>query len=139
VVSGIDSFRERFKNYTDCYTIIGGTACDILLTEAELTFRATKDIDIILIMEAKFPEFASIFWEYIKEGDYRCGWKNSEDMHFYRFTEGTRVETAGLVTESIRRYIEEIDAVDESEVRLIQMGLPFDRNQGVELLKEIYL
>jgi hypothetical protein len=43
------------------------------------------------------------------------------------------------VTESIRRYIEEISAVDESEVRLIQMGLPFDRNQGVNLLKEIYL
>jgi hypothetical protein len=24
-------------------------------------------------------------------------------------------------------------------VRLIQMGLPFDRDRGVELLKEIYL
>jgi hypothetical protein len=250
VVSGIDSFRERFKDYTDYYTIIGGTACDILLTEADLQFRATKDIDMILIMEDKFPEFASAFWEYIKEADYICGWRASEEMHFYRFTEGkpgyptmielfsrnpgyhleveegiipihidddtsslsaillnddfydfmmsgrrivdglgvlgaehlipfkmyawinllekkrkdehvnekdlkkhkydvfrllqivtegTRVETTGLVKESIQRYIEEISAVDESEVRLIQMGLPFDRAQGVELLKEIYL
>lgn len=43
------------------------------------------------------------------------------------------------VTESIHRYIEEISAVDESEIRLLQMGMPFDRNRGVELLKEIYL
>ena len=67
MVLGIDSFREKFKDYTDYYTIIGGTACDILLTEADLPFRATKDIDMILIMEDNFPEFATIFWEYIKE------------------------------------------------------------------------
>ena len=103
MVPGLGSFREKFKDYTDYYTIIGGTACDILLSEADLPFRATKDIDMILIMEDNFPEFASIFWEYIplvdkgrvspcqlrvKEGSYKCGWKNEENMHFYRFTEG---------------------------------------------------
>lgn len=88
MVPGIDSFREKFKDYTDYYTIIGGTACDILLSEADLPFRATKDIDMILIMEDNFPEFASVFWEYIKEGGYKCGWKNEQNMHFYRFTEG---------------------------------------------------
>ena len=54
-------------------------------------------------------------------------------------TAGAKVESEGLVTESIHRYIEEISAVDESEVRLLQMGMPFDRDRGVELLKEIYL
>ena len=54
-------------------------------------------------------------------------------------TSGTKVESEGLVTESIHRYIEEISAVDESEARLLQMGMPFDRDKGVELLKEIYL
>ena len=53
MVPGIGSFREKFKNYTDYYTIIGGTACDILLSEADLPFRATKDIDMILIMEGR--------------------------------------------------------------------------------------
>lgn len=250
MVIGIDSFREKFKEYTDYYTVIGGTACDILLTEADLPFRATKDIDMILIMEDNFPEFASVFWEYIKEGGYKCGWRNKESMRFYRFTEGktdypamielfsrkpgyhleskegiipiyidddisslsaillnddfyefmksgrrvvdgigvlgaehlipfkmyawinllerkrlgehvnekdlkkhkydvfrllqivtdgTKVKTRGLVAESIHRYIEEISSVDENEVRLLQMGLPFDRERGVELLKEIYL
>ena len=54
-------------------------------------------------------------------------------------TTGAKVESEGLVKESIRRYIAEISAVDETEVRLLQMGLPFNRDKGVELLKEIYL
>lgn len=83
----MESFREKFKEYSDCYTVIGGAACDILMSEADLSFRATKDIDMILILEDKYQEFAKVFWEYIKEGKYRCGWKNSADMHFYRFTD----------------------------------------------------
>lgn len=54
-------------------------------------------------------------------------------------TDGTKVETNGLVTESIQRFIDEIAAIDESEVSLWQMGMPFDRDTGVRLLKNIYL
>lgn len=53
-------------------------------------------------------------------------------------TDGTKVKAAGLVADSIQRYIEEINVLDEKEVRLMQIGLPFDRTQGVRLLKEIY-
>ena len=83
----MESFIEKFRDYTDCYTVIGGAACDILMSEADTEFRATKDIDMILILEDKYPEFAKLFWEYIKEADYTCGWRNSDSMHFYRFTE----------------------------------------------------
>ena len=31
MVIGIDSFRDKFKDYTNYYTVIGGTACDIFL------------------------------------------------------------------------------------------------------------
>ena len=144
MVPGIDSFREKFKDYTDYYTIIGGTACDILLSEADLPFRATKDIDMILIMEDNFPEFASVFWEYIKEGGYKCGWKNEQNMHFYRFTEGkfgypTMIELFSRKPGYHLEIEEGISAVDESEIRLLQMGMPFDRDRGMKLLKEIYL
>ena len=27
------SFRDTFKDYTDCYTVIGGTACFILMED----------------------------------------------------------------------------------------------------------
>ena len=32
-----------------------------------------------------------------------------------------------------------ISVLDESEIRLRPIGIPFDRNQGVELLRELYL
>ncbi len=87
MVNGMESFVEKFKDYPDCYTVIGGAACDILMTEAGVEFRRTKDIDMILIMEARYHEFAKVFWEFVKEGGYKCGWKNNEQPHFYRFTE----------------------------------------------------
>ena len=87
MVDGIESFREAFKDFSDCYTVIGGAACDILMTEQDVEFRATHDIDMILILEDKKKDFSSIFWKYIKNGGYRCGWKNSDEVHFYRFTE----------------------------------------------------
>lgn len=87
MVVGFDSFREHFKGYEDCYTIIGGTACDILMSDAALPFRATRDIDMILLIENRFEEFATVFWKYVKAGGYMCGWKNSDLPHFYRFTE----------------------------------------------------
>lgn len=42
MVNGMESFREKFRDYPDCYTVIGGAACDILMAEAELNFRATN-------------------------------------------------------------------------------------------------
>lgn len=50
MVTGIDSFKEWFKGSEEQYAIIGGTACDILMTEEGLDFRATKDIDLVLII-----------------------------------------------------------------------------------------
>ena len=87
MVDGIESFREAFKDFSDCYTVIGGAACDILMSEQDVEFRATHDIDMILILEDKKTEYSSAFQKYIKEGGYRCGWKTSNEVHFYRFTE----------------------------------------------------
>ncbi len=49
-------------------------------------------------------------------------------------TAGTKVESEGLVTESIHRYIEEISVLDELEARLLQMGMPFDRDKERNML-----
>ena len=80
------SFRETFRDYSDCYTVIGGAACFILMDDAGQEFRATKDIDMILVLEDRGEEFGRVFWDYILEGGYTCGWKESE-VHYYRFTD----------------------------------------------------
>ena len=42
MVTGIDSFKEWFKGSEEQYAIIGGTACDILMTEEGLDFRSVS-------------------------------------------------------------------------------------------------
>ena len=69
---GIDnlSVREWFQDYKDHYTIIGGTACDLLMTEAGADFRATKDIDLVLIVEAINADFCKRFWDFVITAEY---------------------------------------------------------------------
>lgn len=53
MVRGIDKFREFFTGYEGNYVIIGGTACEMHEEIYAQTPRATKDIDIILIVDMK--------------------------------------------------------------------------------------
>lgn len=89
MVRGIEKFRAAFEEYAGNYVIIGGTACESHEDRVGLTPRATKDIDMILIVEAISHEFVSRFWKFIKDGGYterQIGEKPGEPRHqYYRF------------------------------------------------------
>lgn len=85
MVRGIESFSEWFRGYEEQYTIIGGTACDLLMADAGLDFRATKDIDLVLIIEAVNAAFGIRFWEYIVAAGYEHRNKSTGAHQFYRF------------------------------------------------------
>ena len=85
MVKGVDIFREFFKDFTDNYILIGGAACDEHMAEAGLTFRATKDLDLMLIVEALNPKFVEKFWEFVKSGNYGDRQKSEGDRKYYRF------------------------------------------------------
>ena len=87
MVAGMESFIQKFRDYSDCYTIIGGAACDIVFTSNDATFRATKDLDMVLIVEALSPEFGEKFWKFIDEGGYENCNAASGKSQFFRFTE----------------------------------------------------
>ena len=86
MVTGIDRFREWFRGYEEQYAIIGGTACDLLMSEDGMNFRATKDIDLVLIVEAITPNFGRQFWEFIKAAGYEHRNKSTGLPQFYRFS-----------------------------------------------------
>lgn len=67
MVIGFKSFQEWFQGYEQQYAIIGGTACDLLMSDEGLDFRATKDIDLVLIIEAVTPEFGKHFGVFQKQ------------------------------------------------------------------------
>lgn len=85
MVKGIDIFKAYFEAYPENYVIIGGTACDILMEEAGLTPRATKDIDLILIVETLTSEFVEKFWQFIQDGNYERQEKSTDERKYYRF------------------------------------------------------
>lgn len=85
MVKGIDQFRAHFDDFNDRYVLIGGAACFLALDEAGLDFRATKDLDIVLCVEALDAEFVSTFWNFIKRGKYKNTQKSTGKKLFYRF------------------------------------------------------
>ena len=82
---GLEKFKNYFKGYEDQYVLIGGTACDIVFKNRDATFRNTRDLDMVLIVEALTPDFGKRFWEFIKGGKYRNKVTNRGVPQFYRF------------------------------------------------------
>lgn len=76
MVGGLHLFTEYFTDYRDQYILIGGTACDVHFTQREIAFRATQDLDIILVVEALNDTFVSHFWQFIHDGEYITAEKN---------------------------------------------------------------
>jgi len=86
VVRGLDVFREYFAGHADQFVLIGGTAATLAMEEAGLEFRATKDLDIVLYIEALSPSFGEVFWSFVEAGGYEI--RQSSDTGkpvFYRF------------------------------------------------------
>ncbi len=85
MVKGLDVFREHCRGFEDQYVLIGGAACDILFTNNEGDFRATRDLDMVLIVEALTPELGECFWAFIEAGGYRNKTTSAGTPQFYRF------------------------------------------------------
>lgn len=90
MVVGLDKFKEAFADFKDNYVIIGGTACDIVLSDTDMRPRATDDIDMILVVEKMTKKYGDAFWQFIKDGEYKAGKREKDDKTptytLYRFT-----------------------------------------------------
>ena len=123
MVTGIESFKEWFKGNEEQYAIIGGTACDILMNEEGLDFRATKDIDLVLIIEAVEANFGHKFLEYAKQAGYKHCNKSSEVPQFYRFSQ----PISNRYPATIELFTRKLDAIQLPEDAVIT-PLPMDED-----------
>ncbi len=85
MIRGLDRFREHFAEYRKAFVLIGGVACHEWLTSQSLEFRATKDMDIVLVVEALDETFVKRFWEFIEAGKYQAREKATGERELYRF------------------------------------------------------
>ncbi len=86
MVTGLDLFGARFSQFTDCYTLIGGSACALWMEERGLVFRSTKDLDVVLIFDGQRADFVEHLWKFVKDGEYtgyRPGERPSNSYRFY--------------------------------------------------------
>lgn len=123
MVTGIESFKEWFSGSEEQYTIIGGTACDILMTEEGLDFRATKDIDLVLIIEAVDANFGKKFWEYVKQAGYEHCNKSSGVPQFYRFSQPVSNQYPAMI-ELFTRKLDALHLPDDA----VLTPLPMDED-----------
>jgi hypothetical protein len=92
MVKGLDVFIKYFKEFSQNYVIIGGTACDLIIDEAGFYPRATKDIDLILVVEALTSDFVKQFWQFVKDGRYERNESSDTERKYYRFVKPEQEE-----------------------------------------------
>jgi hypothetical protein len=97
MVKGLELFREHFTNYAGQYVLIGGTACTMLLENVGLSFRATKDIDVVLCAEALTDDFVRAFWAFVHTGGYRVRQKSDGTSLLYRFSKPANPEYPNML------------------------------------------
>lgn len=93
MVDGLDIFQKHFAEYSDRYVLIGGTASSLAIEElGGDPFRVTKDLDIVLCIEALDQAFVEAFWEFVKLGGYQTRQKSTGKRLFYRFHSPTKTD-----------------------------------------------
>ena len=85
MVRGLDLWKDYFAEYADHYVLIGGAACHWYEEEYAQNPRATKDLDLILVVESLSAEFGVKFWDFIKEGRYSSRQRGEDKHEYYRF------------------------------------------------------
>lgn len=132
MVYGIEKFKEYFEEYTGQYVFIGGTACSILLDDIGEDFRATKDLDIVLLIEEIDENFGEVFWDFIKEGEYQHIQKSTGKDQFYRFEKPKRNDFPFMI-ELFSRKSDKFSLRFESEL------IPIHLSEDIQSLSAILL
>jgi hypothetical protein len=104
MIRGLDLFREHFADYRKSFVLIGGVACHEWLATQGLEFRVTKDMDMVLIVEALDAAFVKRFWEFIEAGKYKGRYKAEDGRQLYqRRRLALRLGSCGRVPETVHR------------------------------------
>lgn len=84
-INSNQKFLDTFKDFSDHYVLIGGTATSFVLNQIGLESRRTKDYDMVIIDEKKDQAFYQALIEFIQLGGYTPN-KIDEKGKLYRFS-----------------------------------------------------
>jgi hypothetical protein len=121
MVEGLNIFRQRFAAFTDSLMLIGGAACDEWFGDQGLSFRATKDLDLVLIAEVLSPECVRALLEFVEEGQYATRERTEEAPMLYRFARPATEGFPGML-EFFSREPDGLDLGEDQHIVPIPVG-----------------
>lgn len=137
MVVGLDKFAAHFADYRESYVLIGGAAAWLVLDEAGIEPRATKDLDIVLCVEVLDPAFGEAFWEFIRAGGYGSQEKSASDRVFYRFQKPSEPGYPAML-ELFSRKPDALLLGDDSHLTPIPLGADVSSLSGILLDEDYY-
>lgn len=121
MVRGLELFRQRFPQFEGSFVLIGGAACDEWFTSLGLVFRATRDLDIVLIIEVVTPDAARGLRTFIAEGGYEIRQRTTGAPVLYRFAKPTRAEFPFML-EFFSRRPDGLELGEDQQIAPIPVG-----------------
>jgi hypothetical protein len=115
MIKGLDKFKAHFAQHTKSFVLIGGVACHEWLATQGLEFRATRDIDIVLIVEALDQGFIARFWEFVEAAQYEIRERATRKRELYRFSK-PQDDTCPAMLELFSRQPGKIDLSQRQRV-----------------------
>jgi hypothetical protein len=136
MVNGLDVFSSYFEEYKDQYILIGGSACAVQMEDLGLEFRVTKDLDIVLIVEALTPAFVEHFWNFIHGGKYDIAEVNQE-KRFYRFLKPKNQDYPAML-ELFARHPDTLPMAEDLHITDIPTGEDMSSLSAILLDEDYY-
>lgn len=134
IMTTLQKFLGKHK---DNYFIIGSHAAAYNLSLQGLTFRVTRDYDIVIISEVSNDEFAKDLTELLETGGYQFGYKaDSKKRVAYRFESPKN----GDYPEIIEFFVKDGANVQSIDNRFAKLNIAVDEEKisAMVLNKEIY-
>ena len=122
MVDGLDKLVTAFAGLEHEYAIIGGCACDLILSDVGIKFRNTRDVDMIICISSESEAFIKAFQGLLRDGEYKVWYDKEKNKHFFRFVNDhdhsypVMIELFSknpMVGESIIRHLAKISLKDE--------------------------
>lgn len=92
---GFDHFCAHLKGLEGEYVIIGGGAASILMDDAGLEFRATKDVDLVFLTRSR--ELNRRLLDYIDLGGYKTKESSEGLPRYYRFKNPENTDCPAMI------------------------------------------
>jgi hypothetical protein len=100
-------------------------------------FRATRDLDIVLVIETLDGEFASDLWAFIKEAAYKHQSHSSGDVQFYRFTH-PKSNTYPIMLELFSREPDTLKLPDDATLTPVPVDDPLSNLSAILINPDAY-